>query len=383
MQHAIDGRPVRWGILGTGHIASRFAEALSTLPDVRLLAVGSRRRATAEAFARRHRAERTYGSYVELAADPDLDIVYVASPHALHRDHSLLCLEAGKAVLCEKPFALNAREAREVVAAARTRGLFCMEAMWTRFLPTMRRLIELLDAGTIGEVRMVSAQLGFPSEPDPTSRLFDPALGGGALLDLGVYPLALASQLLGQPVDVASAATFGATGVDEQCALLLRYEGGRIASLGASLRNLAPNEAHIAGSTGEIRVHGPLNQPQALTVTPTPRPMRTPREPPPETSRFLQRVQRQPALGALAARLAHRRRKVRPHAARTVRAPFAGNGLQHQATEAMRCLRAGLSESPTMPLDESVAILETMDAARRQWGLVYPQERWRPTERGG
>ena len=335
MQRTSDGGPVRWGILGTGHIAGRFAEALGTLDDARLLAVGSRRAATAEAFARRRGVERPYGSYAELAADPDLDIVYVASPHALHREHSLRCLEAGKAVLCEKPFALNALEAREVLASARVRGLFCMEALWTRFLPAMRRLIELIDGGTIGEVRMVSAQLGFPSEPDPSSRLFDPALAGGALLDLGVYPLALASQLLGRPVEVASAATLGATGVDEQCALLLRYERGRIASLGASLRNLALNEAHIAGSGGEIRVHGPLNQPQALTITPA----------------------RDGASGAY-----------------TVHAPFAGNGLQEQAAEAMRCLRAGLTESPTMPLDESVAILETMDAARRQWGLVYPQE---------
>ena len=379
MQRASDGRPIRWGILGTGRVAGRFAQALRELDDARLLAAGSRRLATAEAFARHHGVERAYGSYAQLAADPDLDIVYVASPHALHREHSLLCLEAGRAVLCEKPFALNATEAREVIASARSRGLFCMEAMWTRFLPAMRRLTELVDAGAIGELRMVTAQLGFPSEPDPSSRLFDPALGGGALLDLGVYPLALASQLLGRPVEVASAATLDATGVDEQSALLLRYEGGGIASLGASLRNLALNEAYIVGSTGQIRVHGPLNQPQALTVTPTPSPTRsptrTPSRPPPDTSRFLHRVRRQPALGSLAARLAHYRRQVRPAGARTVHAPFAGNGLHEQAAEAMRCLRAGLAETPLMPLDESIAILETMDTARRQWGLVYPQER--------
>ena len=199
MQRASEGRPIRWGILGTGRVAGRFAQALRELDDARLLAAGSRRLATAEAFARHHGVERAYGSYAQLAADPDLDIVYVASPHALHREHSLLCLEAGRAVLCEKPFALNATEAREVIASARSRGLFCMEAMWTRFLPAMRRLTELVDAGAIGELRMVTAQLGFPSEPDPSSRLFDPALGGGALLDLGVYPLALASQLLGRP----------------------------------------------------------------------------------------------------------------------------------------------------------------------------------------
>ena len=371
MQRTSDGQPIRWGILGTGRIAGRFAQALREIEDARLLAVGSRRRATAEAFARRHRVESAYGGYAQLAADPDLDVVYVASPHALHREHSLLCLEAGRAVLCEKPFALNATEAREVVASARSGGLFCMEAMWTRFLPAMRCLTELVDGGAIGEVRMVTAQLGFPSEPDPTSRLFDPALGGGALLDLGVYPLALASQLLGQPVEVASEATLGATGVDEQSALLLRYEGGRIASLGASLRNLALNEAYIAGSTGQIRVHGPLNQPQALTITPAPS------GPPPGASRLLDRLRRQPALGSLAARLAHYRRQVCPAGARTVHAPFAGNGLRYQAAEAMRCLRAGLTESTTMPLDESIAILETMDTARRQWGLVYPQERGR------
>ncbi|MFN8568711.1 MAG: Gfo/Idh/MocA family oxidoreductase [Kouleothrix sp.] len=186
---------IRWGILGTGSIAGQFARGLAALDDAKLVAVGSRTAAAAAGFAQRVGAERAHGSYAELAHDPQVDAIYIATPHPLHHANTLLCLGAGKAVLCEKPFAINAGEAAAMIDAARARGLFLMEAMWTRFLPHMLRLRELLAAGVIGELRMLQADFGFRTEFNPHSRLFDPALGGGALLDVGIYPVSLASML--------------------------------------------------------------------------------------------------------------------------------------------------------------------------------------------
>jgi predicted dehydrogenase len=205
---------VRWGIIGRGWIAEAFAAGLRALPDAALVAVGSRRQETADAFADRIGAPRRYGSHEALADDPDVDVVYIATPHSAHHTTTRLLLEAGKPVLCEKPFAINAAETDAMIATARHRNLFLMEAMWTRFVPLMAKVRTLLAAGAIGEVRMLSADLGFRAAPGRPPRLFDPACGGGALLDVGVYVVSFSSMVLGTPSRIVSLPTLGEGGID-------------------------------------------------------------------------------------------------------------------------------------------------------------------------
>lgn len=321
----------RWGILGTGAIAAKFAEGLTYLPEARLVAVGSRTRASADAFGARWGVSRRHASYEALAADPEVDAVYVATPHPFHAENSLLCLEAGKAVLCEKPFTVNARQAEAVVARARERRLFLMEAMWTRFLPVFVKLRGLLKEGALGEVRMLQSDFGFRSELNPKGRLFNPQLGGGALLDVGVYTVSLASMVLGTPPRIAAHAHLGATGVDEQAALVLGYPGGALALLSAATRTTTPQAATIMGTEGWLRVHAPWWRASRMTL-------------------------------------------VRGGREETVDAPFEGNGYQFEAAEVGRCLREGRGESDVMPLGETLEIMRTMDEVRYAWGLAYPAE---------
>ncbi len=332
--------PVRWGILGTGAIAKQMAAAIGAVPEAELAAVGSRTLEKAREFAREaaeragasEAACRPYGSYEELAANGDLDVVYVATPHPMHAENSLLCLENGKAVLCEKPFALNAAQARQIVAKARERGLFLMEAMWTRFFPIMVKLREILAEGSIGAVKVVAADFGFRADFDPESRLFDPALGGGALLDVGVYCVSLASMVLGPPNRVAATATLAPTGVDETSAYLLSHASGAIAALYSSVRAQTPWEADVLGESGSIRVHSPFWKPSKLTLS---------------RSGFSDEA---------------------------MEMPYEGNGYQFQVEEVCRCIRSGLFESPVMPLDETMEIMETLDAIREQIDVKYPGE---------
>ncbi|MBV9849578.1 MAG: Gfo/Idh/MocA family oxidoreductase, partial [Armatimonadetes bacterium] len=277
-------------------------------------------------------AARRYGSYEALAADPDVDAVYVASPHPMHKEDSLLCLNGGKAVLCEKPFTINAAEALQVIGTARARKLFLMEAMWTRFTPVMGKVRELVSQGAIGEVRIVQADFGFRAGFDPKSRLFDPALGGGALLDVGVYCISFASMLLGTPEQVVGTAHLGESGVDENTGILLRYPKGEIAVLAVAVRANTPQEATVIGTEGKIRIHAPFWIPRALTLS------RSGQE-----DEFIE-------------------------------LPYEGNGYNYEAQEVARCVGEGLMESPIMPLDETLAIMQTMDSLRAPWGLKYPTE---------
>lgn len=323
--------PIHWGILGTGSIARKFATGLSVLPDAKLAAVGSRGQETAEAFGDEFDVPRRHPSYEALANDEQVDVIYVATPHSLHRENTLLCLAAGKAVLCEKPFAINAAQADEMIAAARARGLFLMEAMWTRYLPATVKLRELLAAGAIGDVRLVAADFGFRAGADPGRRLFNPALGGGALLDVGVYPVSLASMIFGGPPErIASLAALGETGVDEQAGMVLGYDDGRLAVLHTAIRTRTAHEAQVYGTDGRIRVPDFWHATHLLVV-------RGGRE-------------------------------------ERVDAPFDGNGYNHEAAEVMDCLRGGRTESDVMPLDESLSVMQTLDRIREQWGLRYPME---------
>jgi len=324
---------IRWGILGCGNIARKFAEGLSAVGDAELAAVGSRTQAKAQAFADKFGAARAHDSYEALVADGEVDVVYVATPHALHKDNSILCLEAGKAVLCEKPFTINTVQARQVIDLARKKGLFLMEAMWTRFLPCLARVRQLLADGTIGEVRMIAADFGFRAGVNPESRLFNPALGGGALLDVGVYTVSLASMVFGdEPGDVATLAELGATGVDEQSAFVLKYPGGRLASLLTAVRTLTPMEATIMGTEGHIRLHTAWWRGSKMTLS------------------------------------------VQGRDEQLIELPPEGNGYNYEAQEVGRCLRAGRTESEVMPLDETLAVMRTLDRIRAEWGLTYPME---------
>ena len=325
-------RKFRWGILGTGAIARQFVEGLSNLPEAEVLAVGSRSEGSAAEFADEREIPRRYASYDALAADPDVDVVYVATPHPFHAGNAELCLNAGKAVLCEKPFTVNAVEAERVVELARDNGLFLMEGMWTRFFPLMEKVRRLVSEGAIGELRMLNVDFGFRTDVDPASRLFDPKLGGGALLDVGVYCVSLASMVLGRPSGAVGLSHLGETGVDEQASVVLEHERGRLASLSIGIRTATPQEATIMGTDGYLRIHSPWWRPTSMTIS-------------------------------------------RPgEEGETVDAPVSGNGFNYEAAEVMRCLEAGKTESGIMPLDETLSVVRTMDAIRAAWGLRYPSE---------
>ncbi|MFE7447953.1 Gfo/Idh/MocA family protein, partial [Streptomyces chartreusis] len=257
---------VRWGILATGGIAAAFTADLVDLPDAEVVAVASRRQESADAFAERFGIPRAYGDWTSLAEDGDIDVVYVATPHSAHREAAGLCLEAGRHVLCEKAFTLNAREAAELVALAKARGSFLMEAMWMYCNPLVRRLKALVDDGAIGEVRHVQADFGLAGPFPPSHRLRDPAQGGGALLDLGVYPVSFAQLLLGEPSDVTARATLSAEGVDLQTGALLSWDNGALASLHCSIVGGTATAASITGSAGRIDVPGGFFFPERFVL---------------------------------------------------------------------------------------------------------------------
>lgn len=323
---------IRWGILSTGNIAEQFAKGLAVLDDAELAAVGSRSQESADQFGDKYNVPRRHASYEALANDPDIDAIYVATPHTLHAENTLLCLRAGKAVLCEKPFAINAAQAESMVHEARERGLFLMEAMWTRFLPHMARLRELVREGVIGDLRMLTANFGFRTEFNPQSRLFDPQLGGGALLDVGIYPVSLASMLFGAPAQIASEAELGQTGVDEQSAFVFRYDGGQLALLSCAIRTTTVHDAVVYGTNGHIRINTPWWGPSSLTLA------------------------------------------LNGQAEQHLTFDNLGNGYNYEAAEVAACLRSGKTESTIMPLDETLASMRTLDTIRSQWGLRYPGE---------
>jgi predicted dehydrogenase len=325
----------RWGILATGGIAAAFTADLVDLPDAEVVAVASRTEESAKAFAERFGIPRAYGDWDSLAHDEDIDVVYVATPHSAHRAAAGLCLEAGRNVLCEKAFTLNAREAEELVALARERGSFLMEAMWMYCNPLIRRLAGLVRDGAIGDVRSVHADFGLAGPFPPSHRLRDPLQGGGALLDLGVYPVSFAQLLLGEPADVAARAVLSEEGVDLQTGALLSWESGALASVHCSIIGGTATTASVTGSQGRIDIpYGFFH-----------------------TDRFvLHRDGRDPEEFAAGP------------------ADGTRGSLKHEALEVMRALRAGESESPLVPLDGTLAVMRTLDAIRERVGVRYPGE---------
>jgi predicted dehydrogenase len=315
---------IRWGIIGTGGIAQTFAADLEHTDSGTVAAVGSRRQETADAFGERFGVPNRHDTYEALVEDPDVDVVYVATHHPMHHRDGMLALRAGKPALVEKPFTMNAAEAEELVAEARSRGLFLMEAMWARFLPHIREIRRLLADGVLGDLVTVHADHAQWFEEDPEFRLFAPKLGGGAQLDLGIYPVSFASMVLGSPNRVVVLSDPAFTGVDAQTSILLGYESGAQAVLNSTLRAAGTTRAAIVGTDGRIEIDGAFYQPTSFTLIPRGG------EP--------QRMFDPPAEG----------------------------GLRHEADEVARCIDAGELESPEMPLDETVAIMRTMDAVLEQ-----------------
>jgi predicted dehydrogenase len=368
-------RPItRWGILGTGAVARAFAEDLRLLPNAALTSVGSRRLDRASAFASEFGARRAHEGVNGLASDAEVDVVYVATPHIRHRDDCLACLAAGRAVLVEKPFTLNAAEARAVIEQARRSRLFCMEAMWMRFHPLILKVHSMVQSGVLGSIRLLMADCGYPTPFDPENRFFDRRLAGGSLLDRGVYLISLAYFLLGPPDGTVGHATIGPTGVDEQESLLLTYRSGAQAVLTASLRSRLRNEAVIVGTRGQIRIHSPFLAPHRVSRTQLVEPVGPIAPKPSSPAGWRTRIRHNPLLrrafetvGRPVLDWVRRDTIALVHYGR-------GHGYQFEAAEVMRCLRAGLLESPLMPLDETLAILETTDTLRSSWSLSYPVE---------
>ncbi|MCI4670164.1 MAG: Gfo/Idh/MocA family oxidoreductase [Bacteroidia bacterium] len=322
-----------WGIMACGHIASRFAEGLASTGKEFIKAVASRSENKAKAFAAKFDIKKAYGDYQSLANDPEIDIVYIASPHPMHHENALLCLRNGKHVLCEKPLTVNAKQAKELIDTAREKQLFLMEAIWTRFLPVMVQVRSWLTDGIIGEPRLIRAGFNFrANELDPNSRLFNPSLGGGALLDVGIYPIMFASMVFGDsPTEIQSLASKAPTGVDYQSAYLFQYKNGAIASLSSGFESSGTMDAMIVGTEGEIRIPVFWKGSKAIITKP----------------------------GGDFEEYAF---------------PYRSSGLQYQAVHMMECLEQGLLESPVMPLDESLSLQQTMDTIRDKWGLKYPFE---------
>jgi len=315
--------PLRWGLIGTGLIAGVFARDLELTDSGRVVAVGSRQMDSAERFAADHDIPNRHASYQALVNDPEVDVVYVATPHPMHHDDALLALRAGKPVLVEKPFTMNAAEAGDLVAAARSAELFLMEAMWTRFLPHIAEVRRLLAEGVLGEIVSVSADHGQWFARDAATRFFAPELGGGALLDLGVYVVSFASMVLGTPDRVVAIDESAFTGVDGQTSMLFSYAGGAQAILNCTVCAKSPTRGAIVGTEGRIEIDGDdFYAPNSFTLIPRVG----------EPTRF--------------------------------EIPHEGHGLRHQADEVARCLQAGLLESPLLTLDETVSIMQTLDAVR-------------------
>lgn len=327
-----DGR-LRWGILGTGFIADLQVRDLVD-NGFAVQAVGSRSLETSQAFASRFGIPTAHGSYEDLAADPDVDVVYVATPHVFHHENALLALNAGKHVLVEKAFTINARQAQEIVDLAAGKGLVALEAMWTRFLPHMARLREIVAGGTLGEVRKVVASHNQDLPKDPAHRLNDPALGGGALLDLGVYPVSFSFDVFGAPQRILASAALTATGVDRQTAAIFEYADGQQALVDCALDTAGNNRAAIIGTGGWVEI-------ESVWYNPTP-------------------FTRYDASGNIVERFDE---------------PVQGRGMQYQAAELERLVREGLTAGTVLPPGESVAIMAALDEVRRQIGLTYDADR--------
>lgn len=316
-------RPIRWGILATGKIAATFAADLALVEDAQLVAVGSRNQASAQEFVAAHGGTaHAYGSYQELVNDPEVDVIYVATPHGRHVEDVRLCFAARKPVLCEKALTLNATDTEALIAEARERKLFFAEAMWMRCNPNIRRIQDLVTTGACGTIGQVRAELGFVAPPD-SARLWDPALGASALLDVGIYPLTFANLILGEPVGISAAGVLSGNGVDLTGGATLTYAGGAVASIAWTQMAWSDNRAAISGDGGRIEIGPRFHEATGFSYA-------------------------------------------RNQELDDVAEPILGRGYTHEIIEVGACLRAGATESAVLPLDGTLSIMRQMDEIRTQ-----------------
>lgn len=321
-----------WGILAPGSIARKFTSDLKLLPQANLYAVGSRSLERAQKFAEEFGAERYYGSYEELATDPHVDIIYIASPHVRHYPDSMLCLENGKSVLCEKPVAMNAAQFRNMREIARKKGVFFMEALWTRFLPSFLKCLELISDGEIGDIRLIDSDFCFNAPYNIEGRLFNLMLGGGSLLDIGIYPVFLALELAGKPAKIQAMATFDKTGVDNSCSMLFAHHNGILSVLFSSIITKGRTETIIHGSKGQIRLNREWHIPTSVDLLP-------------DTENAKHFSFKEP-----------------------------GFGYQYEAEEVMNCIGKGYLQSEVFSWDKSLELITTLDTIRSIAGITYPIE---------
>ncbi|MBN8858411.1 MAG: Gfo/Idh/MocA family oxidoreductase [Sphingobacteriales bacterium] len=328
-------KTIRWGILGCGRIARKFASDLRLVKNAVPAAVASRDKLNADNFGRESGADQVYYNYEDLANSKDVDIIYVATPHGLHFEHVMLCLQHDKAVLCEKAFAINAKQANIMIETARKKNLFLMEALWSKFLPSYQKMIQMIEEGKLGKINNVLINFGFIPQAPVAPRIFDPALGGGALLDIGVYNVFFALSALGKPHSIEASMTSAVTGVDEQCAILFRYDNGAIAQLFSSFSSHLPTEANISGDKGRLLLGHRFYAPEStLEYYP----------------------------GRYDTKQIVEVEKVK------------GWGYHYEIAHAGECLRKGLTESPVITHADTLLLMETLDDIRKKAGLRYPAD---------
>ncbi len=324
---------IRWGVISPGKIAHAFAKGVKTIPDAEIVAAASSSKKRAKAFAKEYGVANAYDSYEALVADPDVDAVYVASLHHQHFGHAMLALEAGKPVLCEKPLTVNAAEMQKLIETARAKNLFLMEALWTRFLPIYSVVRNWLDDGLIGEIKLMTSSFGFRAKRDESSRLFNPNLAGGSLLDIGIYPLAVSQFVMGEfPKTFNVHALLGNTGVDELLSASMVYENGAVSQFASTFLAKAQNDFFIYGDKGHIRIHPNFWGGTEATLS------------------------------------------LMKKGEKTISKPFRASGFEYQTEEAMRCIRTGLLESPKVSHEYTLSMMKLMDNIRAEIGLKYPFE---------
>lgn len=328
------GETIHWGIIGIGKIAEKFASDLATVQNCKLVAVASRSIERATDFKERHQADYAFGSYEEIFESEKLDAIYIATPHSMHAECTKLCLNRGVAVLCEKPFAMNEKEVREMISLAKSTNTFLMEALWTRFLPSTKKVIEIVENGAIGQIKNIQADFGFTPPFLPERRTLNRDLGGGAFLDIGIYPAFISLLLLGYPSSILAASTHGPTGVDETTSFIYKYDDTSLANLSCTFGANTNIEAIIYGSLGQIHMKRKFHESKEIVLQIDGK----------EPEAFL--------------------------------FPRETFGYDYEIEEVNECLRMGKKESDLWPLSQSLKLIHLLDRTREKAGIEYPTDKF-------
>ena len=329
-------KTINWGILGCGKIAHKFASDLMLVPAAKLYAVASRDAKNAKEFADKFGADIHYDNYESLASDPNVQVIYIATPHNLHHDHTLLCLNNNKAVLCEKPFAMNLKEVNEMINVAKEKVVFLMEAMWSKFLPHYNKMLQLINGDKLGSISSVLINFGFKPKPPIAQRIFDPLLGGGTIMDIGIYNVFFALSILGKPDEIQAEMIPASTGVDEQCAVLFKYKNGSMAQLFSTFSSNLPTEAVISGSLGSIKLTNRFYEPSATIKY------------------FTETIKENTTIEVETSK---------------------GFGYHYEAEHVTECILNGIKESNIMRFADSILLIDTLDTIRKKAGINYPADK--------